>query len=205
MLRMIYSIGHSNLAVDEFVDALRQHLIDVLVDVRSQPYSRYSPQFNRASLETHLEAAGVDYRFAGRHLGGRPEGAQFYDDEGHVRYHLVASEPSFLQGVERLIELAQDRRVAVMCSEEDPAHCHRFLLIGRVLRRRGVEMGHIRRVRGDLPPEKPKEPTFLQQDGEIDTYMATSQESLFGDRLDVEWRSSQPVSPSEPPGTSSNL
>ena len=140
----VYTIGHSNHTNEHFFETLKSRGIEVLVDVRSSPYSRYATWFNRDPLKTSLGAAGIRYLFLGDSIGGRPERLEFYDDEGYVRYDRLAASPEFLEGVERLLRGAAEYRVVLMCSEEDPTECHRNLLIGRVLADRGVEVIHIR-------------------------------------------------------------
>ena len=140
----VLSIGHSNHPLDVFRDLLRRHAVVVLVDVRSSPYSRYATQFNRESLAAYLKGEGIEYRYFGDALGGRPPGHNFYDERGRVLYDLLAQSCEFRAGIERLIRLANGRRVALLCSEEDPTDCHRRLLLGRVLQARGVEVIHLR-------------------------------------------------------------
>lgn len=138
------TIGHSNHPIDHFLKLVKDHQIEVIVDTRSQPYSKYSPQYDQDSLRNALTAARIKYVFMGRELGGRPNGAEFYDEEGHVLYGQVAESPLFLEGLERLEKGLQTHRVALLCSEENPAGCHRRLLVGRVLGRRGTAIDHIR-------------------------------------------------------------
>lgn len=140
----LYSIGHSNHSLQHLLDLLHEHDIEVLVDVRSVPSSRYSPHFSQTPLQRALTQAGVEYVFMGRELGGRPKDADFYDTAGKVLYARVARLPSFQEGVNRLAESFTDKRAAIMCSEEDPAVCHRHLLIGRVLAEQGLPLLHIR-------------------------------------------------------------
>src|SRR5207244_13278444 len=90
------TIGHSNHPLDHFLRLGKDHRIEVVVDTRSQPYSKYSPHYDREPLRDALAAAGVKYVFMGRELGGRPDGAEFYDEEGHVLYGQVAESPVFL-------------------------------------------------------------------------------------------------------------
>lgn len=80
----------------------------------------------------------------GRELGGRPQDSEFYDAEGFVLYSQIAESPLFLEGIDRLMKGIKTYRVAVMCGEENPANCHRRLLVGRVLAKRGVSVRHIR-------------------------------------------------------------
>jgi uncharacterized protein (DUF488 family) len=139
----IYTVGHSNIALARFIDLLRIHMIQVLVDTRSQPYSRYVPQFNRASLKTSLAYAGIAYLYLGDELGGRPRDERYYRPEGTVDYDRLAEAPVYREGIERLKREAEGRRLALMCSEADYRHCHRYNLITRSLAKEGIEVHHI--------------------------------------------------------------
>jgi len=151
----IFSIGHSNLASEEVVATLREHQIEVVVDVRSVPYSQYTPQLNRDAWERTLRDAGIRYAFAGEHLGGRPTDPSCYrtgvlpdgdaDYLSLVDYDEVAKRPWFRKGLTRLVDIALDARTAIMCSEEDPHRCHRHHLIAQSLLSSGVAVGHIRK------------------------------------------------------------
>jgi uncharacterized protein (DUF488 family) len=141
---VIWTVGHSTQPVGELVGLLLGQRIEVLADVRSQPYSGRNPQFRRESLRASLEEAGLRYVFLGAELGGRPPEPEFYDAQGHARYNLIAGTERFQAGLERLLTGGASYRVAVMCSEEDPARCHRRLLVTRALTGRGVEVRHIR-------------------------------------------------------------
>lgn len=157
----VYTIGHSNVELAAFVALLRQHGIEVLADVRFAPYSKFAPHFNRESLEPAVRATGVAYVLLGRELGGRPREAHYYDTGGRVRYDRLASSPAFEQGVERLLREARARRVAIMYNEENPAACHRRLLVGRVLAEAEVALRHIRadgrlQTEADLVAEGPR-------------------------------------------------
>ena len=139
------TIGHSNLALDDFLGLLQQNGIQAVADVRTVPRSRYVPHFNAGQLREALARCGISYLPFGRELGGRPEGAEFYDARGHVLYGRLAESPAFGEGIDRILAGAQTQRIVLLCSEEDPARCHRHLLIGRVLGKRGVAVAHIRR------------------------------------------------------------
>ena len=184
--RPIFTIGHSNHDEQTFLDLLALHEIDVLVDVRSQPYCGYSTHFNQEPLKRAVEARGVRYLFLGRELGGRPEGGVFYDDEGHVLYGRVADSDVFRSGIERLERGRERYRIALMCSEENPLVCHRWLLVARVLRERGVDVRHIR---GDGRLQTDDE---LEADGTDPD--APKQKLLFAGEAPP-WRSLRSVSP----------
>lgn len=185
----LYTVGHSNHSEENFLDLLHQHEIEVLVDVRSQPFSRYNPQFNDSNLKRAVESAGMRYLFMGQELGGRPEGEEFLDEEGHALYHRMAELPRFLTGIERLERGIVGRRVAIMCSEEDPAVCHRHLLVTRVLSGRGVDVLHIRGD-GRLETEEQIAPPERQS-------------LLFAELEDESWKSLRSVSPKPQPPISS--
>jgi uncharacterized protein (DUF488 family) len=184
---LIYSVGHSNHEIGHFLALLSRQRIQAVVDVRSSPWSRFSPQFNRQALEHSLASNGMHYVFLGRELGGRPEDDLFYDEQGHVLYSKVAATPLFESGMRRLVDDGREQTIAMMCSEEDPTECHRRLLITRVLVERGVRVKHIR---GDglVQPEENFAPTGLQQ-------------TLFAE--EVPWRSTRSVLHRRPRVTSS--
>jgi uncharacterized protein (DUF488 family) len=140
----IFTIGHSNHSAKKLAGLLKEHGIEVLVDARSRPYSGYAPHFNARDIEATLLGYGIEYLFLGLELGGRPEGEEFYDAEGRVNYALVERSQPFLDGIHRLEKEIQSRRVALLCSEEDPAGCHRRILVGWVLVERGITVRHIR-------------------------------------------------------------
>src|SRR5690606_35159931 len=140
----VWTVGHSNHPLERFVDLVRSASIEVVADVRSQPYSRHNQHFNQAPLRAALAGAGLRYAFLGEELGGRPREPWMYDQEGHVLYGEVARSARFREGVERVRRGAASWRVALMCSEEDPTGCHRRLLIARVLREEGIGVVHLR-------------------------------------------------------------
>ena len=138
----IFTIGHSNQTMDDFVGLLFQHNLTALADVRSNPYSRFNPHYDREELADSLKASGIKYVYFGRELGGRSNNQSCYDD-GRIRYDRLARMPQFLDGLKRLIRGASTYRVAMMCAEKEPLHCHRTLLVGNELDERGFTVVHI--------------------------------------------------------------
>ena len=136
------TIGHSNHAETDFLALLRQNAATVVADVRSAPYSRFNPHFNREALQGALEAAGIGYVYLGRELGGRSDDPACYRD-GRICYHLVAEKPSFKEGLRRLTAGAADQRIVLMCAEREPLHCHRTLLVAQALDAKGLDVAHI--------------------------------------------------------------
>lgn len=186
---VVWTVGHSNHSLETFLGLLEAHGIQILADVRSQPFSRFSPQFNADTLKAALTEKGIRYSFFGDTLGGRPRDEEYYDRDGHVRYDRVAESDFFHEGVTRLERgVSRGYRVALMCSEEDPTVCHRHLLVARVLSGQGYPIWNIR---GDGTVA---DYSALQKEKDD----ATGQESLFApDEIEEErpWRSLQSVLP----------
>ncbi len=183
--RTVFTIGHSNHTPDAFLTLLKRHRIDLVVDVRSRPYSRFAPHFHIKRIQRALRGADVEYLFLGKELGGMPEEDEFYDKAGFVLYHSVARSERFQLGIARLEETVPNHRGAIMCGEENPMECHRRLLIGKILTDRGI---HLKHIRGDgrLQTEQELEQKDPHQ-------MARSQRTLFQDSEGALWRSARPV------------
>ena len=137
------TLGHSNHPIAEFVRILRRHAVRVVVDVRSEPHSRYAPQFNKKRLEQSLNEAGIDYRYSGASLGGRPTDAGMYLPGGKPDYDKLASSEHFQAELRSIVDLAGTKRVCLMCGEADPMCCHRESVVGKVLREWDVKVTHI--------------------------------------------------------------
>jgi uncharacterized protein (DUF488 family) len=140
---ILFTIGHSNLEIDVFLERLEEYEIAWLVDVRTHPFSQRNPQFNGSLLEKSLAAVGIGYRHAGGALGGKPVDPALRTPDGVPDYDRIEASPLYRQGIEELCALAGRSRVAIMCGEGDYRHCHREKLIGRTLRARGVVIWHI--------------------------------------------------------------
>jgi uncharacterized protein (DUF488 family) len=138
----LYTVGHSNLSLEDFVSLLTLHGVTAIGDVRSQPVSSYTPHFSREPLAAALAKNGIAYVFLGNYLGGRSSNKACYQN-GRLQYSRVMKEPSFATGIERVKTGMQQFRIALMCSEKDPLTCHRALLVGRRLSQDGVCVEHI--------------------------------------------------------------
>ncbi|MBK6581937.1 MAG: DUF488 domain-containing protein [Gammaproteobacteria bacterium] len=138
----VLTVGHSTHTIEAFLALLRQHAVTAIADVRSSPYSRFNPQFNRESLEQILKASGIRYVFLGRELGARSDDLSCYEN-GQVQYARLARTELFQSGIERVLKGAADLRIALMCAEKDPLDCHRTLLVARALADRGVTIEHV--------------------------------------------------------------
>jgi uncharacterized protein (DUF488 family) len=139
---MIYTIGHSNHPIEPFIGLLHRHEIGALADVRSTPFSRFNPQFNRERLAAELRAAGIHYVFLGAELGARSKDPECHEG-GRVSYAKLARTEPFRRGLERVLSGMREHRIALMCAEREPLECHRTILIARELERAGVPVTHI--------------------------------------------------------------
>jgi len=139
---LVLTVGHSRHSLDWFLTLLHQHAVTAVVDVRSAPFSRFNPQFNKDTLGRRLETHAIDYVFLGRELGARSDDPSCYRD-GRVQYDLLARTKAFHDGLERVIRESRDHRIALMCAEKEPLECHRTVLVARALVGKGVEVAHI--------------------------------------------------------------
>lgn len=139
----VFTIGHSNHPPETFINLLVRHGVDEIIDVRSAPYSRYTPHFNHDALQNSLDDIGIAYAYLGGELGGRPADRSCYDPDGRVRYDRVADTEQFDDGIRSVIRAADERHVALLCTEKEPLECHRTLLVARALAERGVAVQHI--------------------------------------------------------------
>ena len=140
----LYTIGHGSRKAEEFLALLNEYHIEFLIDVRSQPYSKFSPQFNQNELKFFLKRNQITYVFMGDNLGGRPKDYSCYDQEGKVDYEAVKTKGFFIEGIERLkTAYKKDINVVIMCSESKPCECHRSKLIGRMLDAERIVLKHI--------------------------------------------------------------
>jgi len=139
---MIFTIGHSTHRIERFVALLRKQGITALADVRSSPYSRFNPQFNREALKKTLHDSGISYVFLGEELGARTKDRCCYDND-RVNYRKLAATPLFKSGLDRLEVGALTYKIAMMCAEKEPLDCHRTILVARELESRGIPVAHI--------------------------------------------------------------
>lgn len=154
----LFTIGHSNHSLEKFIQLLDENGIMILVDVRTAPYSRYNPQFNKDDLQRALARRNIQYAYAGKFLGGRPSDPSCYKNRRlpsndvdylhQVDYPEVMKRQWFIQGIKQLLELADQDLTAIMCSEENPAECHRHHMIAKYLIAEHPE-ADVYHIRGD--------------------------------------------------------
>jgi uncharacterized protein (DUF488 family) len=177
MSGIVYTIGHSNGTVEKFVRLLRLHAITAVADVRSRPYSRFNPQFNREGLAIELKKSGVDYVFLGQELGARSEDPTCYRD-GRAQYSLIAKTAVFERGIQRLLAGMERFQVVIMCAEKEPLACHRSILISRSLEERSIRVRHILED-GSVEDHDSSLQRLLQMHGMQDTHLFHSRDELI--------------------------
>jgi uncharacterized protein (DUF488 family) len=144
----IFTVGYGRLSFAQLLSLLRKHSIETVVDVRSAPYSKYSPEFCKSSLKSLLVSQGIKYLFLcdekGENLlGGKPKDPSVIIG-GLIYYELISEKEYFKTGIKKLLDIAKDRTVCLLCAEEDPNRCHRHHLITKTLLSAGIKVFHIR-------------------------------------------------------------
>ena len=177
----VYTIGHSTHSAEAFLALLRQHGVEALADVRSSPFSRFNPQFNREALEQFLKANGVRYVFLGKELGARSDDRSCYD-HGRVQYSRLAQTALFQSGIGRVLKGAAKYRVTLMCAEKEPLECHRTLLVAKALAARGQRVLHIH-ADGHLETHEAAIERLLKMTGVPDEDMFLSKDELLAKAL----------------------
>ena len=144
----IFSVGHSTHTIDHFIELLKLHCVDVVADVRSSPFSRFNPHFNKAYLSEALRKRGIMYKFFGDELGARVNDPSCYVG-GRVQYVRLQSRREFQHAIARLIKGARNYRIALMCAEKEPLDCHRTILVSQALVNAGCEISRIHHIHAD--------------------------------------------------------
>lgn len=165
--KVLFTIGHSSMEAVEFLRLLGKYGVQLLIDVRSRPASGRFPHFSGAALQKTLESEGIDYLFLGEELGGRPGDPAAYGPDGVVDYRLRRRSYEFGAGIERVQREIQNRCTALMCAEEDPIECHRFLMICPELVAMGLRPQHIRKD-GSIETQRAAEDRLLRSTGFAD-------------------------------------
>lgn len=155
----LYTIGYRAFDIAAFLSALKEHHVDILIDVRSKPFCRHHPCYNKPALEESMKAAGIDYQNYIREFGGRQEDIRFYDDNGMMDYEVFAASEQFMSGVVKVRhDMSCGKTIAFMCAEEDPLECHRALLVARAFDELGCTVIHL------LPEHQTKTQRELEEE-----------------------------------------
>lgn len=139
---IIYTIGYAEHAIESFIATLKKFNITAIADVRSQPYSRFKPEFNRENLKKALINNRIEYVFLGENIGARIKAPECYIN-GQANYELISEHPFFQKGINRLLKGMKKYSIALMCAEKDPINCHRTILICKQLKKYKIQICHI--------------------------------------------------------------
>jgi uncharacterized protein (DUF488 family) len=159
----LYTIGHSNYEIETFVSLLKKHEVNAVADVRSHPYSRFMPHFNRTPLQQILAKENINYVFLGKELGARSDNLQCYVD-GKAVYEKIAAADQFKEGIQRIMKGLLKRKISLMCAEKDPITCHRAILVCQHIHHPDVNINHILKG-GDLESHIHLEERMLTKHG----------------------------------------
>lgn len=182
----LYSIGHSSQTQEEFLALLIPYGINCIVDVRSVPASKYSPQFNQETLKWFLKSHSIQYLHFGDEFGARRTDS--IDPKGQVDFELAVKTELFQQGAARLMKgLEKGYQIALMCSEADPLECHRFSMISRYFYDQGLDVQHILKD-GTLASHASLEKEMIKQFLHSRKYHLPEVDLLFGTYSEEEQR-----------------
>lgn len=170
---LIYTIGHSNHKIEEFIQLLQNYGINCVCDVRSTPYSRFTEQYNQENIKEVLEKCNIRYLFFGEEFGARREEKSLLTD-GVVDFEKVSKNERFLSGVLRIKNgIEKGYKIILMCTEKEPIECHRTILVSRNLYNIGMEVEHI------LPDGTVKKHEKIEEELVDKYFMNINQLSLF--------------------------
>ena len=127
----IYTIGYSGFSIEDFVKKIKNNNINCVIDVRSSPFSKYFPQYNKEFVKKYLNNNNILYmNFL--EFGARQTDPKFFNPKGYLDFEKYTQSLSFLHGTERVVNgIAKGYNIALMCAEKEPSHCHRTIMISR--------------------------------------------------------------------------
>jgi len=144
MINELFTIGYSGYKIGEFSNKIKKCAISTVIDVRSIPYSKYHPDYNKENLESFLKANGILYRNYAKEFGAQQKNKAFYSTHGYLDFNIFARSDDFLSGVEKLcVGMKRGYSFVLMCSEKDPLNCHRTIMVAREFNRNGYSIFHL--------------------------------------------------------------
>lgn len=171
-----FTVGHSNYTVDFFISLLNRHAVNCLVDIRSAPYSKYVPQFNKDNISADIKKNKTLYVYLGDKLGGIYSDPDVLNPDGTVDYLLVRQRPEFKDGIANVVRnIKKGLTIALMCAEKDPLNCHRFRLVSPALTEQGIQVRHI------LESGEVVEHGKMEEQAQENKKKSIEQMMLFGD------------------------
>ncbi len=142
-LSKIYTIGHSQHKIEHFLQLLKMHNINYVIDVRSTPYSKYAQTYDRENITRELKNHNINYAFMGKYFGARQDNKELYTKEGYLDFEKFSESYLFNTGLQNVIKGTENNKIALMCLEKKPIDCHRAILVANAFYKAGCEVGHI--------------------------------------------------------------
>ena len=181
-MKELYTIGYSNFSIDDFILTLKNHNIDALADVRSQPYSRFKPEYNKENLKRVLNDNDIRYVFLGDQCGARSEDENCYIGE-RADYNLIKNTVLFQKGLERIKKGLEKYSIVLLCAEKDPITCHRNILVCRNLKMDKLSINHII-TKNEIEPNEESEKRLLKLFNLDQNDLFSDKDSLLNEAYD---------------------
>lgn len=195
MTYTIYTIGYSGFTVDEFLHALISHKVNAVIDVRSNPFSEYKPEYNKPALELLLKKKNIYYRNYANEFGARQEDRKFFNEGGYLDFEKFSESKQFQEGVKRLCEaMKKGYSFVLMCAEKHPVNCHRAILVARAFHERGIKVIHIMPGGNDITHEELEELILGTDSRQGDLFMSREElirQAYIKRNKEIGWRQEQ--------------
>jgi len=148
--KILYTIGYSGFSVPDFIDVLKRYRINVIIDVRSTPFSSYFSAYNKEHLERLLKSHHIYYRNYAKEFGAQQIERRFYTAQGYLDFELFTASDIYHHGYQKIEDgLKQEYVFAFMCAEKDPMDCHRSIMVSKTFNDHGYSVLHL------LPAKNP--------------------------------------------------
>ena len=118
MEKTLLSIGHSQHQVDYFINLLKSHDVNYILDVRSTPYSQFAASYNRESIRPALQSNGIEYAFMGNYFGARPTDSSLYSSNGYLDFEKVANSSRFKKGFDNVVKVLNKDLESLLCVQK---------------------------------------------------------------------------------------
>jgi len=173
-MKEIFTIGYSGFKIDDFINILKLHNINIVVDVRSNPNSKFYPEYNRPSIEKILEINRIFYRNFHEEFGARQLDSSFFAEGGYLEFDKFVKSKQFISGVNKVEKgISAGYTFVLLCAEKNPAVCHRTIMVAREFSKLGYQIIH-------LMPEGQNITQSEIEENLLDNYYSNSQQiSLF--------------------------
>ncbi len=144
MITKLFTIGYAGFGLPEFLTELKKRQIQLVIDVRSQPFSKYYADYNQDRICNALKNENIYYRNYAKEFGARQENKVYYSSEGYLDFSKFSKSEVFQNGIERLcLSMQKGYSFVLMCAEKDPIDCHRAILVSRAFHEKGYQVEHI--------------------------------------------------------------